>query len=61
VYDKPYRTPAHVAADGTITPGIHGQTPDFNSGITPVRDRLNINAEDMVFDDQLKQVSKIVI
>jgi pre-mRNA-splicing factor CDC5/CEF1 len=61
LYNTPYRTPAHGATDGTITPGIHGQTPDFNSGVTPVRDRLNINAEDMVFDDQLKQVGKIRI
>ncbi|CAF4378429.1 unnamed protein product, partial [Rotaria sordida] len=28
---------------------------DVNAGSTSVRDQLNINAEEMVFDDQLKQ------
>ena len=54
LYNTPYRTPANAANDGT-TPSVHGSSADFNAGITPVRDRLNINAEDMLFDDQIKQ------
>jgi pre-mRNA-splicing factor CDC5/CEF1 len=57
LFNTPYRTPANAANEGT-TPGIssHGQSTDFNVGFTPVRDRLNINAEDMLLDDQIKQV-----
>jgi hypothetical protein len=58
LFNTPYRTPANATNEG-ITPGIHGQSTDFSSGITPVRDRLNINTEDMLYDDQLKQVRKI--
>jgi pre-mRNA-splicing factor CDC5/CEF1 len=56
LFNTPYRTPANAANEGT-TPGIssHGQSTDFNVGFTPVRDRLNINAEDMLLDDQIKQ------
>ena len=57
LFQTPYRTPITAQNDG-ITPSVHGQSNDFNSGITPVRDRLNINSEDMLLDDQLKQVSK---
>ncbi len=60
LYNTPYRTPVIAPTGGTTpaiaTPGtIHSQATDFNSGVTPVRDRLNINTEDMLFDDQLKQ------
>lgn len=58
LFNTPYRTPTNAITDGT-TPSVHGPSTDFNSGITPVRDRLNINTEDMLFDDQLKQVRKI--
>ncbi|CAF3588977.1 unnamed protein product [Adineta steineri] len=54
LFNTPFRTPTNTTTD-SVTPLTHGQTADFNSGITPVRDRLNINREDMVFDDQLKQ------
>ena len=56
LFNTPYRTPTNAAHDGT-TPSVHGSTADFSTGITPVRDRLNINTEEMLFDDQLKQVS----
>jgi hypothetical protein len=51
LFNTPYRTPASAINDGT-QPGIHGQSTGFNSGITPVRDQLSINTEDMLFDDQ---------
>ncbi|UJR33245.1 hypothetical protein I4U23_020700 [Adineta vaga] len=54
LFNTPYRTPSNATNTGT-TPSVRGQTTDFSSGITPVRDRLNINQEDMLFDDQLKQ------
>jgi pre-mRNA-splicing factor CDC5/CEF1 len=54
LFNTPYRTPINTI-NTEPTPSIHSSSTDFNSGITPVRDRLNINAEDMVFDDQLKQ------
>ena len=59
LFNTPYRTPSNVA-NNVATPGgaSNGQLSDFSSGITPVRDRLNINAEDMLLDDQIKQVSQ---
>ncbi|CAF3386632.1 unnamed protein product [Rotaria sp. Silwood1] len=54
LFNTPYRTPVNATNEGT-TPSIHGPSTDFNSGGISVRDRLNINAEEMLFDDQLKQ------
>ncbi|CAF0733392.1 unnamed protein product [Rotaria sordida] len=54
LFNTPYRTPSNVTNEG-ITPSIHGPPTDVNAGSTSVRDQLNINAEEMVFDDQLKQ------
>ena len=56
LFNTPYRTPINATNNGTTTPGLHGQSNDFNSGIISVRDRLNINDEEMLFDDQLKKV-----
>ncbi|CAF2406946.1 unnamed protein product [Rotaria sp. Silwood2] len=54
LFNTPYRTPVNATNEGT-TPSIHGPSTDFNSGSTSVRDQLNINTEEMLFDDQLKQ------
>ncbi|CAF1010101.1 unnamed protein product [Rotaria sp. Silwood1] len=54
LFNTPYRTPVNATNEGT-TPSIHGPSTDFNSGGISVRDRLNINTEEMLFDDQLKQ------
>ncbi|CAF0847593.1 unnamed protein product [Didymodactylos carnosus] len=66
LYATPFRTPRDVTnntpstraiqtpgdiVNGTGTLSTIGTTP----GITPVRDRLNINAEDGLFDDQMRQ------
>jgi pre-mRNA-splicing factor CDC5/CEF1 len=56
LFNTPYRTPANAANEGTTPGTLHGPSTDFNVGFTPVRDRLNINTEDMLFDDQMKQV-----
>lgn len=54
LFNTPSRTPANNVA---ATPGTaRGSTSEFSTGATPVRDRLNINNEEMLFDDQLKQV-----
>ena len=55
LFNTTYPKPTNTTND-RITLRIHGQLRDFISSITPARDRLNINVEDMVFDDQLKQV-----
>ncbi|CAF1241985.1 unnamed protein product [Rotaria sordida] len=54
LFDTPYRTPVNTTNDGT-TSSIRGSSADFNSDSVSVRDQLNINAEEMLFDDQLKQ------
>ena len=56
LFNTPYRTPGNANNQGA-TPG---QASEFSAGFTPVRDRLNINAEDMLLDDQMKQVRKRV-
>ncbi|CAF1467415.1 unnamed protein product, partial [Adineta ricciae] len=54
LFNTPYRTPSNAGKEGA-TPSVRSQGADFNAGITPVRDRLNINPEDLLFDDQVKQ------
>jgi len=55
LYNTPYRTPTNANNEGATPSTVHGSTTDFNVGITPVRDRLNINTEEILFDDQMKQ------
>ena len=54
LFQSPFRTPSNAANGGT-TPSVSSKTSDFHSDSTPARDRLNINADDMPFDDQLRQ------
>jgi pre-mRNA-splicing factor CDC5/CEF1 len=59
LFNTPYRTPVNAITDGKtpVNDATQSRTGEFQTGMTPVRDQLNINAEDMLFDDQLKQVS----
>lgn len=60
LFNTPYRTPVNASGDG-LTPSVRGPNTDLNVGSISVRDQLNINSEDMLYDDQLRQVSYIVL
>lgn len=57
LFNTPFRTPVNANnSDGkTPTTTTTGRFNDLPTGMTPVRDQLSINNEDMLFDDQLKQ------
>lgn len=56
LFNTPSRTPANANNEAATPGSIRGPPSEFGTGATPVRDRLNINNEEILFDDQLKQV-----
>jgi len=56
LFNTPFRTPVNANNDGkTPTTATTGRFSDIPTGMTPVRDQLNINDEEVLFDDQIKQ------
>lgn len=53
LFQTPSRTP--TTANQIATPTINRGSNEFSTGATPMRDQLNINAEEMLYDDQVKQ------
>lgn len=57
LFQTPSRTP--TTANQIATPTINRGSNEFSTGATPMRDQLNINAEEMLYDDQVKQVTLV--
>ena len=54
LFNTPYRTPVNTTNEGK-TPTT-ARFSDVPTGMTPLRDQLSINNEEMLYDDQMKQV-----
>lgn len=55
LFNTPFRTPGPTNNEGATPGSIRGAPSEFSVGATPVRDQLNINNEEMLYDDQMRQ------
>lgn len=55
LFNTPFRTPGPVNNESATPGSVRGAPSEFSVGATPVRDQLNINNDELLYDDQMRQ------